>query len=410
MTTPWLNSTDIIESVKRKISMPIYQTVFSEDDILKFATEEMMISQVPSVLSYHEEYYTFEVEVPIVANRKKYSIPERAIGIKLRDLFLVDSNGNVFPMTRIAPDDRDFFQSQPGSNQTVHKYFMQGNDVVLSTENVQDAGNKLLMTYYIRPSRLVSVDRAATITAFSKTITVSNADLVAGDTVTIADQVFTAVASGATGNQFNIGISSIATATNLASAIAQNGTFLAANNNTPSTNVVNVQYELLDTSFSSSNDTGLEVEESQGIVFDQVPANITNGSYVDFLQTRPGHKIRAIEIRLSSTAISGTSIIFNSDVVPEDLVLGDYVCAANESIIPYLPTDLHTGLAERTSARILAALGDKEGLASANEKIAEIEARQGTLLSNRVEGSLIKVRNRNTLIGLSKIGIGRRRF
>lgn len=49
--------------------------------------------------------------------------------------------------------------------------------------------------------------------------TVTLASMVATDTVTVGNQVFTCVASGATANQFNVGVSDTATATNLAAAI-----------------------------------------------------------------------------------------------------------------------------------------------------------------------------------------------
>jgi hypothetical protein len=405
--TPWLTSDDLIASIKRKISFPVYQSTFTEEELLDFATEEMMISQVPSVLSFHEEYYATTEDVPLVENKKRYPLPERAIGMKLRDLFLKDSNGNLFEMTRISQDDRGYFQRQSGGSNGVHKYFLEGNDIVLANDSVVE-GNSLVFVYFIRPSRLVKNERAAIIEGFTKTVTVTNASVVAGDTVTVNGTVFTAVAGSASTNEFQIGGTSIVTATNLAAAITVADIVDSAGTGSPATNVITIQYEELDTDIETSNSTGFAIQETQGIAFTSVPANIENGSTVDFLQTRPGHKIRRTDIRLGSNVVSETAITFDSDDVPEDLVVGDYVCLANESIVPYLPTDLHTGLAERTCARILAAIGDTQGLAATNEKIAEIEIRQGNILDNRVEGSNKKIRARNSLIALGKIG--RRRF
>jgi hypothetical protein len=137
--------------------------------------------------------------------------------------------------------------------------------------------------------------------------------------------------------------------------------------------------------------------------------NITNGSVVDFLQTKGGHKTYAYDIVLGSSAISGSVIGFSVSDVPTDMVVGDYLCLANECIIPQIPSDLHNSLAERTCARILAAIGDQAGLAMANEKLAQIDAAQGPILNNRVEGSCIKVRARHSLLSLGKTG-SRRRF
>ncbi len=108
-TTPWYTSDKLIEAVKRKIAFPINQNTFTEDDILAFANEEMFIAQVPAVMQYHEEYFVYRVQVPLVTNISRYSIPDRAIGMKLRDLFWSDASGNYFEMTRISSGDKAFF-------------------------------------------------------------------------------------------------------------------------------------------------------------------------------------------------------------------------------------------------------------------------------------------------------------
>src|SRR3954462_8753631 len=94
--TAWLTSNKLIEAVQRKISMPLAQGLMSHQDILDFATEELLISQVPSVLQFHEEYFVWVTQVAITPNKTKYPIPERAIGSKLRDLWYKDSSGNLF--------------------------------------------------------------------------------------------------------------------------------------------------------------------------------------------------------------------------------------------------------------------------------------------------------------------------
>ena len=59
--------------------------------------------------------------------------------------------------------------------------------------------------------------------------TITSTAIVAADTVTINGTVFTAVASGATNNQFNIGGSQTITATNLAAAINASTTPIVSN-------------------------------------------------------------------------------------------------------------------------------------------------------------------------------------
>jgi len=409
---PWKTSTDIIETVKRMISFPIAQNTFSEEDILKFANEEIAVAQVPSILQYNEEYFVTSMRVAIEADKSRYEIPERAIGSKLRDLFYVDASGNLSEMTRISPDDKDFYQRNSGSGQNIHKFYIQGNDIIIaSTVGSNPPVGFLEFEIYIRPNQLVTNDRAAIIQTFNKKITITNGSLVAGDTVTIDGTVFTAVAAAPTGTEFLIGATSIDTATNLATVI--NTTDVAtATNGTPSSAVVTVKFTTLSASqdIQSSNSTALTLSSStiQIIEFVSVPSHLTSGTYIDFLQTKPGHKLRAMDVKIPASGVSDTEISFTLSDVPTDLIVGDYICEINECIIPQIPTDIHTTLCERTSARLQASMGDKEGLGVTNTKIQESETRQGTMLDNRVEGAPQKITNRHSLLRTSIIGSRRR--
>lgn len=73
-TTPWMTSKSLIASVKRKIAIPASQSTFTDSDILAFANEEVMIAQVPSILKFHEEYFVYKVETPLVSNIDRKSV------------------------------------------------------------------------------------------------------------------------------------------------------------------------------------------------------------------------------------------------------------------------------------------------------------------------------------------------
>lgn len=407
MAKPWLTSDDIIASVKRKIAVPISQVTFTEDDILAFANEEMAISQVPSVMSFHEEYFVTQKDVVLETNKTRYSIPERAIGLKLRDLFMKDASGNLFEMARVSSEDKAFFQRNIGSDNSIHKYYLEGNDIVLNGNGITNPTGSLAFFYFLRPNQLVSNDRAAIVKYFTKTVVVDNTTIVAGDKITIDDIDFTAVASSPGTNEFEIGVSSIVTATNLTSAINTNGVLLATNGS-PSTATITLKYTDLELVISTSDDVSLNLQDNQGIEFEEVPDNITNGSVIDFLQTKPGHRTLNMDVTIGNNSVSGNTISFNISDVPEDIVIGDYICLANECIIPQIPSDLHHVLTERTSARILSALGDLQGLQTVNQKIAEMEVRQGTLIDSRVDGSCAKVTNRKSLLHFGKMNTRRR--
>lgn len=406
--TPWLTSNQLVQTLKRKVSAPTAQTLFTDEDYLAFINDELAISQVPSILLLHEEFFVYSLDVPMRVNKSRYPIPDRAIGMKLRDLFWKDSSGSLYQMTQITEEDKAYFQRSIGNNQAIHKYYVEGNDIVLSPTPTGESAGQLVFVFFLRPNQLVADDRAAIISGFSKTVTVNNTGLVVGDTVTIDGQIFTAVSGSPAANEFQIGGSSIITATNLAQSINTNG-IVTANNGTPSTAIVTLTYTDLEAEFTTSNSSSMSIQVAQGVVFSSIPTHITASTYIDFLQTKPGHKIRSYDVLIPTGGVSGTTINFTNGTVPSDLVVGDYICVANECIIPQIPPDLHNGLAERAGARVLAAMGDVTGLQIASAKIEEIDKSQGTLLDSRVDGSPRKITAKHSLLHWGRFGT-RRRF
>lgn len=398
--TPYLTSRDLINSIKRKIAIPISQITFTEDDILDFANEEMMISQVPSILEYHEEYFVFLENVPLKPNKTNYTIPNRAIGMRLRDVSYVDNQGNNYEMTRINPDDKSYFQRGISSSNYLAAYYLQGNQVILTPNNVTNPTGYLQFSYFLRPNQLVLNERAAIAQNFNKTVTIDITQLVPGDQLAIDQEKFTAVASAPGPNEFLIDVTDVLTATSLANSINTNG-YITATQTVPATSVVNLVYPIRITSVTTLS-LGMTIQTGIGIIFDNIPDNITNGSLVDFLETLPGHRTYIFDVKIASNGINAPIINFTDNQVPDSFLIGDYIASANECIIPQIPPDLHNGLAERTSGRILASLGDQEGLGNVNQKIAEIDKRQGNLLDQRIDGAPQKIVNRHSNLRYSK--------
>jgi len=406
---PWLTTQGLINSVKRKISMPLEQGTFGLSDVVSFLNEEMQISQVPSIMEFSEEYFVYRVRIPLVSGQSRYDIPDRAIGMKIRDIFVEDENGNMGDTSRISPDDKAYWQSSAVNYTQNYLYYIEGNQVVF-TPTTQTSVGYLVFYIYLRPNQLVLDTRAAIAEDFVKQITIS-VNPTAGDTLTINGEEYTAVASGATTNEFNIGLTTTTTASNLAAAIVSP---MSASSDT---NIVKVFYSDATYVFEASNTSSIVVSDEIGVNFDQLPTEwtdpdtletedlFTEGALVDFLQTKPGHRTYGYDQELLS--IEGTEAYFAS--IPTGFIVGDYVCLANECIIPQIPPDLHNGLAERAGARILASMGDQAGLQVSMAKINEIDGRQSTLLNNRVTGAPMKVGGRNSMLRAGK-GRSRRGF
>jgi len=339
------------------------------------------------------------INADLEANKSRYPIPDRAIGLKLRDLFWKDANNNYFEMTRISSEDKAYFQRNIGANQAIHKFYLEGNDIVLAPQVTNGPTGKLSFFIFLRPNQLVKNERAGTVQYFTKDITIDNSLLVAGDTLTIGGTIFTAVSGSPSANEFQIGGSSIITATNLKTAIVTADIIAGADNGSPSTAIVTLQYIPLNTVISGSS-SGISVQSTQGIKIDAVPTNFVAAGLFDFLQTKPGHRTRAMSKELLS--ISGTILEFASSDIPIDMIIGDYICSENECIIPQIPVDLHPMLAQRIACRCLESLGDQAGLQAANTKLAEMELKLGTTIDNRVEGAPLKITNRHGFLRASR--------
>lgn len=159
----YFTTNSLIADIKRRAMIPSAQSTFINADFLSFINTELKIGIVPSVLNVNEEFYVYPEIVALVTDKSSYQIPYRALGGKLRDLFYKDTNGNLFEMSRISPDDKADFQPQGlGSF-----YYLQGNSVVLVPEVTDQTTGSLVFTFYIRPNDLVEESRIGVITAIA---------------------------------------------------------------------------------------------------------------------------------------------------------------------------------------------------------------------------------------------------
>jgi hypothetical protein len=163
-------STDLLASVRRRTGMPAAAGLFSDAEILTCADEETRSYLVPFVLSEREDYWTENYDVSLVDGTASYRLPYRAVGGKLRDVYLIDQFGNARSMPRITGND--LTDARFG-------FYFEGNKVTLVNSGdltFTRLGVTLRMVYYLRPNALVATTSAAMVTTFdtvAKTITFS---------------------------------------------------------------------------------------------------------------------------------------------------------------------------------------------------------------------------------------------
>lgn len=172
----WLNSNDLLNSVKRRAFIPVDQRTFSDQQILDFANEEMQQNLLPMVFQFHEEYLTATALVAISSNVQSYDIPYRAVGGKLRTLdYLVadpvssgSPTGYYNPITRVDPKDITFYNDWSSGNGGFYRqfFYLQNNSLVLGSTPTTTK-DFLRVTYYQKPGLLVTDDRVGTVTALA---------------------------------------------------------------------------------------------------------------------------------------------------------------------------------------------------------------------------------------------------
>lgn len=156
-TKLYLTSDSLIASAKRRAMIPENQITFDTDAFLAFANEEMDLGLIPMVMANREEYFVNSTEVPMVASQSRYPIPARAIGNKLRDVFFKDTQGNLREMTRISPENKSYYQ-QSAVYSYIY-YYIENNNVVMVPDVGSQVFGSLIMSFYMRPNRLVKETR-----------------------------------------------------------------------------------------------------------------------------------------------------------------------------------------------------------------------------------------------------------
>jgi len=443
---PYMTTSELVEFTKLSMMFPSDQSTLTYNDIVKLMNQELQNSAVPALIQLHEEYFVYKVTVPLLTDIAVYPIPNRASGMALRDVKYSDNRGNFFDMSRIAPEDKAFFQNNTGVNQVITHYYLEGNNIVLTPQTMTSPTGYLNFFFNLRPNFLVREDRACTIESFVKDIVITDyTGIQIGDTINITtgaqtpsptNYTFTASASVVNAGDFVATTSNVVTATNLLNAMLSEGLDVALTGST-----IRMTYDQISDTFQTAQVTTNNV--LTGIIdidvdylfikFDQLPVSYTDidtqvtetlysdGCLVDFLQTLPGHKTYTYDIELVSIesdfvgkfAVSDFQTYQNNSsggtLTYYPIIVGDYMALQNECIIPGIPPELHSALAERTCSRILMAIGDREGYAISQQKLAEMNQNQTAMIGSRIEGSPIKVFNRNSLLKIGKRTV-RRRF
>ena len=148
----------LLSSVKQRAMTPSNQNLLQDSDIVRIASEELQSVVLPLIISVKEEYYTTNQDQTFVNGQTAYTLPQRAVGSKLRDIVLIDFNNNQVLLNYINPED---LKSSWAYSPYQFGFYPQDNQFILVLGNLISAvGNYqfVRMRYFRRPNTLCTTD------------------------------------------------------------------------------------------------------------------------------------------------------------------------------------------------------------------------------------------------------------
>lgn len=170
--------TGLIASIKRRITIPDAQNLFSDDDLIKFMGDELSSTIEPLIHTVQQEYWVTRQDVALVQGQSNYVLPIRGIVNGLRLISLVDQGGNEieFPLLRPEWTTSAYNWLSPYTTSTLCGFTLEDDHMVVFPQAVVNNPTMSVRFRYERqPSQLCAVLDAGQITQIvGNVVTVDN--------------------------------------------------------------------------------------------------------------------------------------------------------------------------------------------------------------------------------------------
>ena len=120
------------------------------------------------------------------------------------------------------------------------------------------------------------------------------------------------------------------------------------------------------------------------------PTTFPTGTVVDLIQGNPPFRTRLTDGVITA---GGNTTSITVGTVPVDVVVGDFICQANESPYPTAPIEVHPLLAQRCAVLALERMNRLDKLQAVQGRLTEMEKAVPALVSNRVDGNMRHIFN-----------------
>lgn len=167
----------LLASVKRRITLPDAQNLYTPDALIAFMGDELSSTIEPLVHSVQQEYWVTIHDVPLVAGQTDYLIPVRGIVNGLRLITLVDTNGNEMDLPLLRPEytASAYTWLSPYSMVALSGFVMQDDHIVVFPKTIV---NNPVMSVRFRferqPSQLCATTAAAQVVSIAGNIVTVN--------------------------------------------------------------------------------------------------------------------------------------------------------------------------------------------------------------------------------------------
>lgn len=138
----------LLDNIKLISSTPSSQNLFSKDKFIRLANNQLFSKLVPWIMSFRSDYFLKEVELEVSSLKGSFKIPQDAIGLKIRDLFIKESNHRL-----------PYLQLEELKTTNGLGYYIRGNEIVINKFDQIPSSNKLVLSYYRRPNYLISATK-----------------------------------------------------------------------------------------------------------------------------------------------------------------------------------------------------------------------------------------------------------
>lgn len=170
MTFP-ITVTDLVEDIKVTCSFPNSAALMSDEEIVRRMTQQQEMEVIPLINSLRSEYFVVQTDVTLVQGTYEYELPFRSIGCKLRDIALVDFQGNEIMLPQLDPIQIKMPGGAFGYQSvlpTPYGYFYQYQNVKLffgqpSNNSILSNFQYLRFKYYRKPNMLTLASNGTTV-------------------------------------------------------------------------------------------------------------------------------------------------------------------------------------------------------------------------------------------------------